>query len=87
MTNSKKQMLTALGSLVRKRRKSLNISQEELAYRCNLDRTYISGIERGKRNPSFTIIVQLAVGCEDTVSGLLSSLEGEMQDGRDAGSP
>ena len=44
--------LKALGILARKRRENLNISQEELAMRSNLDRTYISGIERGVRNPS-----------------------------------
>ena len=36
--------------LIRRRRTELNLSQEELGNRASLDRTYISGIERGKRN-------------------------------------
>lgn len=36
------------------------ISQEEFADRTKLDRTYISGLERGKRNPSFLTLIKLA---------------------------
>lgn len=36
------------------------ISQEDLASRANLDRTYVSGCERGKRNPSLKTMVKLA---------------------------
>lgn len=35
-------------------------SQEELAFECGLHRTYISGIERGVRNPTIVIISKLA---------------------------
>lgn len=37
-----------------------NISQEEFADKTKLDRTYISGLERGKRNPSFITLLKLA---------------------------
>jgi len=37
-----------------------NISQEEFADKTKLDRTYISGLERGKRNPSFLTLIKLA---------------------------
>lgn len=36
------------------------ISQEEFADKTKLDRTYISGLERGKRNPSFLTLIKLA---------------------------
>jgi transcriptional regulator with XRE-family HTH domain len=38
------------------------LSQEELAERAELDRTYVSGIERGRRNPSLRILQQIAEG-------------------------
>jgi transcriptional regulator with XRE-family HTH domain len=70
-----KKVLCALGYLVKQRRLTLGVSQEELGFRCNLDRTYISGIERGVRNPSITALVSLANGLELTVSELLKGLE------------
>ena len=41
-----------VGLAVRALRDEAGLSQEELADRAELDRTYISGIERGRRNPS-----------------------------------
>jgi transcriptional regulator with XRE-family HTH domain len=40
----------AVAAIIRERRRELGLSQEELADRCHLDRTYISSIERGGRN-------------------------------------
>jgi transcriptional regulator with XRE-family HTH domain len=48
------------GLTVRKFRSQLGWSQEELAEHSELHRTYISGIERGVRNPSLSIILQIA---------------------------
>lgn len=75
MEQSRREILKALGHLVKKHRTNLGISQEELGFRANLDRTYISGIERGIRNPSLTALVSLAHGLEITVSELLDNLE------------
>ncbi len=36
------------------------MSQEELAFQCGLHRTYISGIERGVRNPTVSVLAKLA---------------------------
>lgn len=41
-------------------RKDNGLTQEELAFDCELDRTYISGIERGIRNPTVLIIQKIA---------------------------
>ncbi|MEG3941481.1 MULTISPECIES: helix-turn-helix domain-containing protein [unclassified Microcoleus] len=79
MSRSKRKILRALGDLVRQRRTVLGISQEELGMRANLDRTYISGVERGVRNPSITAIVSLASGLGTTVSNLLEKLEIEAE--------
>ncbi|CAD5976963.1 Regulatory protein MunI [Planktothrix tepida] len=79
MEQSKTQVLKALGSLIRQYRMSIRISQEELGLRSHLDRTYISGLERGVRNPSLTVLVSLASGLNITVSELLENLETEMR--------
>ncbi|WBL15114.1 helix-turn-helix domain-containing protein [Sutcliffiella sp. NC1] len=41
-----------LGEVLRKYRKKMGFSQEELAFRCGLERVYISMIERGQRKPT-----------------------------------
>ena len=51
---------TAFGIVVRERREELRISQDALADKSGFDRTYISGIERGRRNPSLQTIERLA---------------------------
>lgn len=71
-------MLKAFGQLIRQRRQTLGISQEELGYRAGLDRTYVSGLERGVRNPSLTALVSLAQGFGINVSDLADQLEQEM---------
>ena len=50
------------GLAVRKRRSELGISQEELAGRCDLHRTYLADIERGSRNLSLFSIEKVAKG-------------------------
>jgi len=51
-----------LGGNVRSMREKKGWSQEYLAEKANLHRTYVSGIERGVRNPSLTIVFKLAAG-------------------------
>lgn len=43
-------------------RKQQGISQEELAFRCNVHRTYIGAIERGEKSPTLNTIAKLAIG-------------------------
>jgi len=50
MNQQEQDYLKALGERVRALRKSRGFSQEQLADACQLDRTYIGGIERGERN-------------------------------------
>lgn len=52
--------LLQLGNRLRSLRLEKNYSQEKLAELTSLDRTYISGLERGKRNPSYLILRKLA---------------------------
>lgn len=48
------------GAAVRQHRLLVRLSQEELAERAGLDRTYVSGIERGRRNPSLRIVQNIS---------------------------
>ena len=58
------------GKAVRSRRNKLGVSQEEFAYMCDLDRTYIGGIERGERNVSLINIEKIAETLEISLSEL-----------------
>jgi transcriptional regulator with XRE-family HTH domain len=52
--------LISFGQNVRKMRGESGLTQERLAAKADLDPTYVSGIERGVRNPSLLIITRLA---------------------------
>jgi transcriptional regulator with XRE-family HTH domain len=53
-------VLAKLGLNVRRRREARELTQENLAERASLDATYISGIERGLRNPGIKNVAKLA---------------------------
>ena len=71
----KNSVLAAFGSNVRKAREKKELTQERLAERADLDQTYISGIERGIRNPSVLSIVRLAKALGSSVSELSRGIE------------
>ncbi len=58
--SSRQRSLTSFGQNVRRLRGVSGFTQERLADKADLDPTYISGIERGIRNPTLMIIVRLA---------------------------
>ena len=49
-----------VGQRIKELRTKLGLSQEEFAFRCELDRTYITSLERGKRNISLTNLEKIA---------------------------
>jgi transcriptional regulator with XRE-family HTH domain len=65
----------AFGNAIREIRKRRGISQAALAEECRLDRTYISGIERGQRNPSLTNILKIAAALGTPASQILARAE------------
>jgi CheY-like chemotaxis protein/DNA-binding XRE family transcriptional regulator len=69
------------GAAVRFHRDQLGISQEELAGRAGLHRTYISDVERGARNVSLESITRLATALEVSLSVLFAHLEEVSPDG------
>jgi transcriptional regulator with XRE-family HTH domain len=63
-----------VGLNVRRFRQAAGLSREELAYQARLDRTYVSGIERGVRNPTVIVLQEIAgalgvAGCGPAVGG------------------
>ena len=65
-------VITCFAASVRKLRYGLGISQEELAERADLHRTYIADLERGARNPTLLTIKKLAEGLGVSAADLLS---------------
>ncbi len=61
------------GKAIRRRRRELDFSQEELAERAELHRTYISDIERGERNPSLENIEKLAKALNISIARLFTN--------------
>lgn len=63
-----------VGSRIRELRNSQGISQEKLALKADLDRTYLAGVELGRRNPSMKslekIVQALGVSFEEFFRGM-----------------
>ncbi len=60
-----------VGLNLRKFRLERGLSQEALAFDCGLHRTYISGVERGVRNPTVLVLEQIAMALKVPSSRLL----------------
>ena len=68
-------VLVALGDAVRQKREERGLTQEGLAEIATLDRTYISDIERGTRNPGFKNVARLAQALGVTLSELCQGIK------------
>ena len=64
--------LVALGAAIRAARLERGISQEELAHRSAVDRSYMSSIERGAQNPGIVSILRVAGAMEMTATELFA---------------
>ena len=60
-----------LAANVRRLRKQTGLSQEKFAFEHGIDRTYVSAIERGKRNPTIVVVERFAVALGVDVVELL----------------
>ncbi len=60
-----------VGINLKKFRLEQGLSQEALAFECGLHRTYISGVERGVRNPTVLVLEQIAMALKVPSSRLL----------------
>jgi transcriptional regulator with XRE-family HTH domain len=74
-----------VGRNVRRHRLSAGLSQEALADAAGLDRTYVSGVERGVRNPTVKVLQGIAIALGVTSADLLAGEENASV--RDDGGP
>lgn len=73
---AKADILISFGDRVRALRLKQGLSQEDFAFKCGIDRTYISGIERGRRNPSLRSVERIAKTLRVSLGKLFDSVEG-----------
>jgi transcriptional regulator with XRE-family HTH domain len=65
-----------VGLNVKRFRAERGLSQEELAFECGLHRTYVSGVERGVRNPTVVVLEKIAKALKVATSLLLEERGG-----------
>ena len=68
-------VLAALGRNLRRQREAAPLTQEKLAEKAGLDPTYISGIERGLRNPGIKNVARLAKALGLSTAELLKGVD------------
>ena len=66
--------LTKLAERIKSVRLEKKISQEALAHKCDFDRTYISLLERARRNPTYFNLIRLCEGLEISIAELVKEL-------------
>jgi transcriptional regulator with XRE-family HTH domain len=71
-TEEEKLFLEQIGKMIRELRIKASLSQEKLAFTCNLDRTYIGSVERGERNISALNLRKIAKALNINPSYLLN---------------
>ncbi|HTL69229.1 MAG TPA: helix-turn-helix transcriptional regulator [Lacunisphaera sp.] len=73
--NSSQELQIRLGNTIRSERRRLGVTQEELAWRADLHRTYLADIERGVRNITLKSIANLARALGVSAAHLLDKPE------------
>ena len=69
---NRRRIAHAFGAALRAARQQTGVSQDELAERCDFDRTYPSLLERGKRAPTFAMLLRIAEALEIPPERLLA---------------
>ena len=75
--DEKSPFLQVFGESVRKRRKNLGFSQEAFADHCEIDRSYMGGVERGERNIALLNIMRILEGLDMKPSEFFKDLNPE----------
>ena len=70
----RKELLTTFGKVVKQRRRELELSQEQFAYKADLHRSYISSLERGGRNVSIYNFFRIAYALEVSPEELMEKI-------------
>jgi transcriptional regulator with XRE-family HTH domain len=71
---SRDRTLTSFGRNVARFRNERGLSQDTLAEKADLDRTYVSGIERGVRNPGIKSVLRIARALNISIGDLCKGL-------------
>ena len=71
--------LTKLGLRIRQQRKQLGLTQEDLAHKAAIDRSYIGGVERGERNMTFKVLCSICDALDCDVATLTKGIPGAAQ--------
>lgn len=73
-----KDLPKAFGIALKKFRNDAGISQDALAKYCKLDRTFISLLERGERQPTISTLYKVAAALDITVQQLLTQVDSQI---------
>jgi transcriptional regulator with XRE-family HTH domain len=65
----------AFGKVLQRLRKAKGLSQEELSFRSQLDRTFISRLEGGLRQPTISTIIKLAKALGVSAASIVAEVE------------
>ena len=70
--HAKEKVLVSFGVAIRRARKERGISQEDLALKCEIDRSYLGSIERGEQNSGLLHIAKIAKALNLKISELMA---------------
>jgi transcriptional regulator with XRE-family HTH domain len=68
-----------LGKEIARLRKRIGLSQEELGFRAEVHRTYVSQLERGLKSPTLGMILNLSRALKVSASKLVATIESQLQ--------
>ena len=68
----------AIGIAISELRRELGLSQEELAERAGIHRTYVSQLERGIKSPTIAVLLKLSKALNTRPSRILRSIEAKL---------
>jgi DNA-binding XRE family transcriptional regulator len=66
-------LMRAFAAELRARRNALGVSQEELAHRCGVNRTFVAKMEIGQNQPSLTVLMKISEGLQVSLPALLGA--------------
>ncbi len=66
---------TQLGARIRYLRKKMGYSQEDLALEADINKNYLSDLERGRRNPSLEILIKICFALKINLSELFKGID------------
>lgn len=73
MSEKETELLKIIGKNIAKRRKELNLTQDELAYSANIDRTYVGYVENGRQNVSVAVLYRFANALKMDIKDLFNN--------------